>query len=300
MSLFPDHNPGKLIRAEPERLRADVSFLTGIRPCRNYKNPESLNVAADYINREFMKTGLEPAEQKWTARGRTYKNIIASYGTEKLKRLIVGAHYDVAGNQPGADDNASGIAGLLETARLVMENKPTMDYGIDFAAYCLEEPPFFGTELMGSWVHAESLFRQMTPVIGMVCYEMIGYFSDEPGSQEIPPGVSHDRYPDRGNFIAVVGVEKHRSFNERFHSLMAADSEIDVRLASLPGGDGYAGMSDQSSYRAFGYKALMINDTSFLRNKNYHKKSDTTETLDFEKMAQVVSSAYNALTGLKM
>lgn len=232
------------------------------------------------------------------ARGKEYRNIIASYKPNELRRLIVGAHYDVAGNQPGADDNASGIAGMLETARLVMENMPEPGYGIDFVAYSLEEPPFFGTVMMGSHVHAGSLSMKMTPVIGMACYEMIGYFSDEPGSQEIPPGILHGRYPDTSNFIVVVGVEKHRVFNERFHQLMAADSKIDVMLASFPDGGGFAGLSDQSSYRAFGYKAVMINDTSFLRNKNYHKKSDTIDTLDFERMAHVVGSAYNAVTGL--
>ena len=286
------------MKASKDRLYADVSFLSGIRPYRNYRNPESLNRAADHISLEFKKAGLEPEEQKWTARGREYKNIIAPYRPDKLIRLIVGAHYDVAGNQPGADDNASGIAGMLETARLVMENMPDTRYGIDFVAYCLEEPPFFGTEMMGSHVHAGSLFMKMTPVIGMVCYEMIGYISGQPGSQDIPPGVLQGRYPDTGNFIVVVGVDKHRGFNERFYRLMAADSEIDVRLASFPDGGGFAGMSDQSSYRAFGYKAVMINDTSFLRNKNYHKKSDTIDTLDFERMANVVGSAYNAVIGL--
>lgn len=255
-------------------------------------------MAADHISLEFKKAGLEPEEQLWTARDREYRNVIAAYRPYELRRLIVGAHYDVAGNQPGADDNASGISGMLETARLVTENMPDTGYGIDFVAYCLEEPPFFRTEMMGSYVHAVSLFRQMTPVIGMVCYEMIGYFSGESGSQEIPPGILQGSYPDTGNFIVVVGVDKHRGFNEKFYQLMAADSEIDVRLATFPDGGGFAGLSDQSSYRAFGYKAVMINDTSFLRNKNYHKKTDTNNTLDFERMAHVVGSAYNAVTGL--
>jgi hypothetical protein len=284
--------------ARPERLYSDVAFLSGIRPYRNYKNLYSLEKASSYITNEIQKAGLKAEEQKWIARGKEYRNIVASYQPDKLGRLIIGAHYDVAGNQPGADDNASGIAGLLETARLVMENKPDLDYGIDFIAYCLEEPPFFGTELLGSYIHAESLFRTMTPVIGMICFEMIGYFSDEPGSQKIPPGVLQGSYPDRGDFIVVVGVEKHRGFSERFHRLMAENSPVDVRLINFPDDGGFAGMSDQSSYRAFGYKALMINDTSFLRNKNYHKKSDTADTLDFARMAQVLSSAYKAITGM--
>lgn len=286
------------MKANRERLFADVSFLTGIRPYRNCKNPDSLEKAAYYISEEFRKAGLPVGEQKWMAEGREYKNIIASYDTTKLRRLIIGAHYDVAGNQQGADDNASGMAGLLETARLLAENKPEMDYGIDLVAYCLEEPPFFGTESMGSFIHAESLFKSMTPVIGMVCYEMIGFFSDKPGSQDFPSEDLRGRYPDTGNFIMVVGTWKHKRFNERIHLLMSENSKIDVQVISVPDGVGFAGLSDHRNYWTFGYKALMINDTCNYRNKNYHKKSDTIDTLDFERMAEVLNSAYNAITGL--
>jgi hypothetical protein len=286
------------MKANKDRLVRDVAFLTGLWPYRNYKNLASLEKASDYIRTEFEKAGLKTEEQKWIARGKEYKNILASNEPDKMRRLIVGAHYDVAGNQPGADDNASGIAGLLETARLVMENRPEPDYGIDFVAYCLEEPPFFGGELMGSFVHAESLFRKMTPVIAMVCYEMIGYFSDKPKLQEFPSDELKGLYPDTGNFIMVVGIEKHRNFNNKFHSLMARNSKINVQVISLPEGAGYAGLSDQRNYWTFGYKALMINDTSNFRNKNYHKKTDTFDTLDFDRMTEVVNSSYNAIASL--
>jgi len=282
-------------KANKERLLADVTFLTAVRPYRNCKNPASLEKTAGYISDEFRKAGLPVEEQKWMADGREYKNIIASYEPGRLRRLITGAHYDVAGNQQGADDNASGIAGLLETARLLAENRPVMDYGIDLVAYCLEEPPFFGTESMGSFVHAESLFKKMTPVIGMICYEMIGYFSEKPGTQDFPPGDLKCRYPGTGNFIMVAGIEKYKSFNERFHRLMSADSEIDVRLISLPESDSFAGLSDHRNYWTFGYKALMINDTCQFRNKSYHRRSDTPEKLDYGKMADVVNSTFNAI-----
>lgn len=284
--------------ARQERLYSDVAFLAGIRPFRNYRNTESLNRAADHISHEFRLAGFEPEEQKWIARGREYKNIIASYNPNKLWKLIAGAHYDAAGNQPGADDNASGVAGLLETARLVAENKPDMDYGIDFVAYCLEEPPFFGSKEMGSFVHAESLFRRMTPVAGMVCFEMIGCFSDADKSQRFPSDDLRRVFPGRGNFILVVGIDRYRNFNERFHRLMSADAKIDVRILTLPEGNGYAGLSDQRNYWKFGYRALMINDTSDFRNRNYHRKTDTIDTLDFERMAHVVSSAYQAISGM--
>ncbi|MBE0676417.1 MAG: M28 family peptidase, partial [Bacteroidales bacterium] len=280
------------MRGTRERSYKDVQFLTELRPFRNYRNIESLERVCDYLKTEFSKCGLETEEQTWMAKGNQYSNIIASYRKNKLKRLIVGAHYDVEGNKPGADDNASAVAGLLETARLVAENKPETDYGIDFVAYSLEEPPFFGTESMGSYVHARSLFERMTPVIGMVCYEMIGYFSDKPGSQKYPEPEMRAMYPDRGNFIMVVGIEKHHNFSSNFYNLMKDNCGIDVRYISLPEDNHYAGLSDHRNYWTFGYKAIMINDTSMLRNKNYHKKSDKIGTLDFEKMTEVVKGCY--------
>src|SRR5207342_1395907 len=135
-----------------------------------------------------------------------YSNIIASYNPKATKRLIVGAHYDVCGNQPGADDNASAVAGLLETARLLGENKPEIDYQIDLVAYCLEEPPFFSTQHMGSFVHAKSLHENKIDVIGMICYEMIGYFSDQPNSQPFPAPELAKIFPSTANFIIVVGI----------------------------------------------------------------------------------------------
>ncbi len=158
------------MKARKDRLYKDVDFLTSIKPERNFQNLKSLQGVCDYLKKEFISMGATPEEQTWIAEGAEYKNIIASYNSAKERRLIVGAHYDVAGNQPGADDNASAVAGLLETARLVFADKPALDYRIDFVAYCLEEPPFFGTDLMGSYVHAKSLNDSNADVIGMICY----------------------------------------------------------------------------------------------------------------------------------
>jgi hypothetical protein len=284
-----------MIKADKERIYNDVKFLTELRPYRNYSNIESLEKVCDYLKNEFSKTGLEVEEQKWIADGNVYKNIIASYNISKLRKLVVGAHYDVDGNQPGADDNASAVAGLLETARLVMENKPDINYGIEFIAYCLEESPFFRTREMGSYIHAKSLFEQKTVVIGMICYEMIGYFSDKPGSQQFPYPELAELYPDKGNFILVAGIDDYEAFNNRVHGLMAEESEIDVQIINLPADNELADLSDHRNYLKFGYKALMINDTSFMRNPNYHKLSDTIDTLNFEKMTEVINSSYNAI-----
>ena len=281
--------------ASVQKLYNHVDFLTGIKPYRNYQNSAALEKASDYIKRHFEEFGLHTQLQSWKAEGNTYENVIARYQPEKIRKLIVGAHYDVCGDQPGADDNASAVAGLLETARLIAEKRPTLDYGIEFVSYCLEEPPFFGTDKMGSYIHAESLYQTNSQVIGMICYEMIGYFSDEPGSQGFPFSGLENIYPSTANFIMVVGVEDCSDFNHKIFHYMSKDSKIDVQFIEFPDKGGLASMSDQMSYWKFGYDALMINDTSFMRNPNYHLKSDTIDTLDFDKMSEVINSCYQAI-----
>ena len=283
------------MNADKNRIYKDVEFLTKIRPFRNYENLGTLVKVCNYITQEFENVGLHIEEQKWIARGKEYTNIIASYNSHKFKRLIIGAHYDVCGDQPGADDNASAVAGLLESARLIAKNAPNLDYRIDFVAYCLEEPPFFGTNEMGSYIHAKSLYDSKIDVIGMICYEMIGYFSDEPNSQNYPSPELAKIYPSVANFIIVVGIEEYTNFNNRVHKLMSENENIDTQVISFPTNDGLAGLSDQRNYWKFGYKALMINDTSFIRNPNYHLATDTIETLDFDKMTEVINSVYNAM-----
>ena len=287
-----------MIEAKRERLYKDVEFLCNIRPYRNYKNLDALDKACTYISGEFARHGYKPLEQNWEAEGNEYKNIIASYQEDKERRLIIGAHYDVAGDQEGADDNASAVAGLLETARLISENQPELDYGIDFVAYNLEELPFFTTEKMGSFIHAKSLKDSGVNVLGMICYEMIGYFSDEPGSQKFPSEEVALMYPDTGNYIVVVGIEKCRKFNTLFHGLMTEHGGIAVERIVFPDENELAARSDQRNYWKFGYDAPMINDTSFMRNPNYHQLSDTIDTLNFDKMTGVVSSCYHAVTHL--
>jgi len=283
------------MNANKERMYQDVDFLTSLRPYRNYRNLESLEKVCDYIKEEYNKLGWSSMEQKWDADGEEYKNIIASYNKLKTKRLIIGAHYDVCGDQPGADDNASSVAGLLETARLFAANQPELDYRVDFVAYCLEEPPFFGSDSMGSYVHAESLHEQNVDVIGMVCYDMIGYYcklQPYPGLLKLLAL----KYPLKGNFISVVGVPEYEDFNKKFHKLMSKGSKINVQKISDPWVSELAGLSDQRNYWKFGYPALMINDTAFIRNPNYHEKSDTIDTLDFAKMKEVINSTYRAVT----
>lgn len=222
------------MKADKDRLYRHVQFLTSLSPPRNYLNVDILEKVCSYLKEEFRNMSAQPEEQLWTADGREYKNVIASFNPHHTRRLVVGAHYDVAGNQPGADDNASAVAGLLETARLVFAQKPDIGCRIDFVAYCREEPPYIGSHHMGSYVHAESLHRSGADVAGMICYEMIGYFSDEPDTQNFPSLRLAKLYPHTGNFIIVVGIEKYAAFNKKVHKQMRQNAEIVVQLISFP------------------------------------------------------------------
>jgi len=279
-----------------DALYQHVNFLTALRLFRNWENLESLEEVSRYLNREFSHYGLEVCEQPFQVRGNEYKNIIGTYNPEKKRRLIVGAHYDVCGDQPGADDNGSAVAGLLESARMVAESQPDLDYRIDFVAYCLEEPPFFGTQQMGSYIHAESLRNIKSDVIGLINFEMIGYFHD--GDQEYPHEGLKQVYPKQANFIAVVGKHSYHAFNQRVFELMKQDAKIDVQMIDHPMVEELAGMSDQRSYWEFDIPALMINDTSFIRNPHYHQMSDDIDTLSFDHMQWVVTATYRAIVGL--
>jgi Zn-dependent M28 family amino/carboxypeptidase len=287
-----------ILEVSPDRLYKDVEVLTTIQPARNYANLPSLNKAADYIYQQFSQLDCQLEEQTFIVDGKTYRNIIASFGKLDGERVIVGAHYDVCGDQPGADDNASAVAGLLETARILHAQKPKLNYRIDFVAYSLEEPPYFATEQMGSAVHAKYLHDNQIPVKAMICYEMIGYFSDKPYSQQFPDPALSKIYPNKGNFIIVVGIQGQENFVKNVQTLMRKHSSIDVQSIAFPYSEGLAGLSDHRNYWKYKYPAVMINDTSFLRNPNYHKKSDTIDTLDFKKMAEVVKGVYAVVTQL--
>lgn len=286
------------MRADQERLYADVKFLTELRPARNYRNLGSLNQAADYIKAELSKLGGRVSEQPFTVDGRQYRNIIARFGPAEGERVVVGAHYDVCDDTPGADDNASAVAGLLETARLLQARAPQLRQPVELVAYPNEEPPYFATEDMGSFVHAKSLHEARVPVRAMLCYEMIGYFSDEPGSQHFPNEALAALFPHTGNFIVLVGRSGEEAFTQQVQKLMQGEAKLDVQRINLPDSLALARLSDHRNYWHFGYPALMINDTSFLRNPNYHQLSDTIETLDFSRMAEVVNGAVAAVVAL--
>lgn len=283
------------MKANKKELYRHVDFLTGITPARNYRNMNSLNNVADYIYSELGEYGCRTEEQTYTVDGDIYRNIIGSIGPKEAPRIIVGAHYDVVGDQPGADDNASAVAGLLETAWLLAPLDQQLSKRIDFVAYTLEEPPFFGSSSMGSAVHADSLKESGVEVEFMVCYEMIGYFSDEPGSQTFPSMMPEVTNTDVGDFIIVVGIERFSELSGKIAGHMRQNTDIRVESLNFPSPHGIVGLSDHSCYWRNGYPAVMLTDTSFLRNPNYHQETDTIDTLDFQRMASVITGMAGAL-----
>lgn len=284
-NVFPE------VSIETKELVHVVEFLTGLRPYRNFKNVNSLNKAADFISRQLGQNDLQPSFQPYLVDGKGYKNVVASLGPANADRLIIGAHYDVYEEQDGADDNASGVAGLLTLARLLKPHENELSIRIEFVAFTLEEPPFFRTEQMGSFVHAKSVSKSAENVIGMISLEMIGYFTEEPDSQEFPVSVMKLIYPTTGNFIAVVSNFSSSHLKNHFKKSLSLTS-IDVETLAAPSSIKGVDFSDHLNYWKHDMDAIMITDTAFFRNPHYHKKTDTIETLDFEKMKEVIKGVY--------
>jgi Zn-dependent M28 family amino/carboxypeptidase len=278
-------------------IKTYLKTLTKTPQFRNHSNIDQLNLTADYIRTVFKKSTDSVSVQEYDVDQKTYKNIICSFGTENKKRIIVGAHYDVCGDQEGADDNASGVTGLLELSRLLKGKK--LNYRIDLVAYTLEEPPYFRTEFMGSYIHAKSLKESNAEVFGMISLEMIAYFKDDAKSQSYPLGILSVKYGNKGNYITLVkkfgSGEFVNQFSKNFKATKSILTKTFTSPPSLPGID----FSDHLNYWKFGYDAMMITDTSFYRNKNYHQKTDTMETLDIPRMSKVINGVYNGLTSLK-
>lgn len=268
-------------------LRQHVEFLAGLPAPRNHEHPASLRLSHEYIRNRFEEMGYPVELQKFQAAGHWYVNVIATLHPAKPKLRVLGAHYDVCGEQQGADDNASGIAGLLEIARLLKAREAEVDHQVRFVAYANEEPPFFGSEWMGSHVHAKSLKDAGAALEVAVVLEMIGYFSDAEGSQDYPSGLLKPFYPSKGNFIAAVSRPGMSGWLRRMQEAIHGSSRIPCETLAAPAFVTGVDFSDHRSYWAHGFDALMITDTAFFRNKNYHEPTDTPDTLDYARMREV-------------
>lgn len=299
-SCTPTPVPSETAGADAGRLRLDVEALCGTKVPRSVARPEGLAEAEGFLRKSWEAMGLPVRVDELTVDGRTYRNSSVLFGDAKAPRVVVGAHYDVYGELPGADDNASGVAAVLELSRRLLAKPPTVEHAIELVAWTNEEPPFFGTEHMGSLLHARRLKREGVPVKLAVSIEMIGSYSDVPGSQHYPMAAMRLLYPSRGNFLAIVGQASPSAWWLVRRAKAAASTFGDLPLRSInapafvPGVD----FSDHRSFWQEGIPALMVTDTSFYRNDRYHTARDTPDTLDYERMAKAVDAVYGIAVGL--
>ena len=278
-----------------ERMRVAVQRLCSDFGNRDYRDPGGLLAAAEWIGSELEATGLQVHFQDYELTEGTFRNVIGFRpgATEDAPVFVIGAHYDAYGGFPGADDNASGVAVLLELARTLPENTPR--FGQYFVAFSTEEPPFFGTDDMGSYLFAKKLVDDGADVSLMVALDMVGYFSNDAGSQSMPLGILKLLYPGKGNFVAVTANLKNGTSIRRVKQGIKAMRQLPVHSFRAPQGFAGVDLSDHLSFWKLGLPAVLVTDTSFHRNPNYHTRNDLPETLDYATMVKVVLSLHGVL-----
>ncbi len=279
------------------RLRAHVQTLAGDIGERHVRRPQSLHAAEDYIAGQFRALGYGVARQTYLAERVESTNLeVARPGTGRADEIVlVGAHYDTVTGTPGADDNASGVAGLIEIARALRDAHGART--VKLVAFVNEEPPFFYSGQMGSRVYAHAARARGDDIRVMLSLEMLGYYSDAADSQSYPPPLGLF-YPEAGNFIAFVSnLRSRRALGELVRAFKAASAFPAEKLASpsvVPG----VSWSDQRSFWREGYPGVMVTDTAFYRYRHYHAPTDSPDKLDYPRMARVVDGLARAVQTL--
>ncbi len=279
-------NPAADISAD--RLRGHVEMLADAIGPRSVFQPEQLQQAADYIEACWRDQGYVVTPYPYRVNGMTCANLeISRPGSDRPGEIIVvGAHYDTVGETPGANDNGSGVAALVELSRLFADR--SVRRTLRFVAFVNEEPPFFETPQMGSRVYAREARARGDDIHAMLSLETIGFYDDTPGSQHYP-AFFRWFYPDRGNFIAFVSNLRSRSLMRRCVKTFRGSSPVPVECAALPPAVPGIGWSDHASFWYEGYPAVMVTDTAPYRYPHYHLPDDRPAHLDYETLAEVVA-----------
>jgi len=304
LTSFPGQNyKGVLPPETPEEafvcseLRLHVETLAAKIGERNFKHYDKLNAAADFIEQSFLQTGLSVRRQTYSIKDKIYYNIEAEkkglHQPDKI--IIVGAHYDSVLGSPGANDNSSGIAGVLSLARAFSTKSPSRT--IRFVAFANEEPPFFWTKEMGSYVYAKRCKERKENIIAMLSLETIGYYSDEEKSQHYFPPLSFF-YPSKGNFIGFVSNLSSRKLLREVIVSFRQHKQFPSEGGAFPGITPGIFWSDHWAFWKMGYHALMVTDTAFLRYPYYHTAQDTPDKIDFERMSRVVAGLEKVIDDL--
>jgi hypothetical protein len=282
-------------------LRRHVDHLAGKIGPRHLGQPHKLDAAVEFIERELSSAGYTVGRHPYRVDAHDVVNLISELpGKNRAQEVVIlGAHYDTVYATPGADDNASAVAVLIEVARMLRPLMPQRT--VRFAAFPCEEPPHFSMDDMGSRVYARQCRDRNDRIIGMLCLEMVGFYSSKPGSQQIPdeiPRALRWAFPCRGNFLVAVGNFRSWRLVWSFRKGFKRAVRFPLYSIALPEAVRAIRLSDNSSFWDQGYPALMLTDTSFLRNPHYHEPSDTPETLDYDRMANVVVGVAGAVAHL--
>lgn len=281
-----------------KNLKSHVASLSKYEAGRNFIDEDNLTPARDYIATQFTEIGLTVEYQNYVIYGDNFSNIIVDIasGSRSTPVLIIGAHYDTIEKSPGANDNASGVAALIELGRYLTRNPPE-NYQVRLIAFANEEPPYFQSEEMGSMVYAKSLSFRNENVLGMISLESIGYYSDERGSQKYPE-LFELLYSDTGNFVSFIGNLQSRELVTASISLFRKNSGVPSEGVASPAFIPGISWSDHWAFWKYGYKAIMVTDTALYRYEPYHKSTDTPDKLNYDIYAEVVYGLFQVVSGL--
>jgi Zn-dependent M28 family amino/carboxypeptidase len=271
-----------------KRLAGHIGVLAGDIGERNLWRYEALRASADYIEKAFQAMGYRVASQPYVVQGKTVRNLEATLpgASAPDEIVVIGAHYDSVVDSPGANDNASGVAALLEIARLLAQEKPARS--VRLVAFVNEEPPFFYTQDMGSRVYARRARERGENIVAMLSLETIGYYTDAKGSQRYPFPFSLF-YPDTANFIAFVGNLASRELAQACVAAFRSRTAFPSEGLAAPGWMEGISWSDQWSFWQEGYPAIMVTDTAPYRYAHYHARTDTPDKIEYERLARVVA-----------
>jgi hypothetical protein len=286
-------NPA-FLPTDPGPLRSHVAALCGCSP--RHATAPGLDRAADYVRSQLALAGRPVEEQTFDRNGKTFRNFVVSFGPSDGKRVVVGAHYDGRDDTPGADDNASGVAVLLELAKHF--SSVPLRTRLDLAAYTLEEINPGLPALQGSTEHARKLRQEKVQVKLMIALEMLGYFDDRPGQQKYPFPLMKWFYPAEGHYLAVVGSFHELPWVIRLVRRLRKSSPLMFYGLAAPQWVPGIEHSDHQSFWNRGYPAVMVTDTAYLRNPHYHRPTDTPDTLDYIRMAHATDALRAVLTSI--
>lgn len=282
-------------------LRGHVKVLSSDIGARSLtKKPGNLERAAIYIEETFSSAGFKPTRQTFGVSGyfndglwgathatQSTANIIVELpGSSKASEIVViGAHYDSVQDCPGANDNGSGVAAMLEIAKALSKEKFART--IRFVAFTNEEPPFFRSDDMGSYRYAQSCKGRNDNIVSMMSIETIGYYSDKPNSQKFPVAALAALYPKTGNFLTFVGKLESRDLLTKYANSFIQAVKFPTQTLAAPADLTGVDFSDQLSFWRVGYPGIMVTDTAPYRYPHYHTNDDTADKINYDCLARV-------------